>query len=195
MLAHKELAEILYDEEFWARVRKAIMSVMGPILMESFVEGSELATEAKPRRQRQKQELPLDPEAIQQAADQIMQTYQNEFWLRINQTQRDALRAAIQRSIENGTGLEGVIADIEPLFGEQRARAWAVTETTNMIGEGARATYGAAGMWGWEWRTVGDARVDPRCESKAGEQYPITTPFRSEHPGCRCWADPVLAAP
>lgn len=191
------MSAILNDEEFWERVRGELMKVVGPILMEAFLEGSELATHATPRKQKErtKQELPLDPDAVQRAADDIMRTYQNEFWTRINQTQRDALRAAIARASDAGTGLEGVIGEIEPLFGPERARSWAITETTNMIGEGARATYSAAGMWGWEWKTVGDARVDYRCESKSGDQYPISVPFRAEHPGCRCWPDPVLAPP
>lgn len=190
-LRTKSLQDILFDDDFWAEQRTTIMKVAAPIFREAFLEGAELALEATPRREKVAS-IPGDFDAVNTAADSILSNYENQWWARINQTQRDALRAAIQRSIENGTGVRGVIREIEPLFGRERARMWAITETTNLIGEGARATYMAAGFLKWEWRTVGDSRVDPLCEGLAGEQFPITTPFQARHPLCRCWADPVL---
>lgn len=186
----KALDEIVHDEDLWAAVRKRIMGTMMPIMREAFMEGAELATFATPVAQ--KDELPFDLEAVNHAAERQLAQYENQFWSRINQTQREALRSSILRASENGLGVEQVISDIEPLFGEARARAWAITETTNMIGAGALATYAAAGMNGWMWRTVGDARVDPICEGLNGEQFPLSLPFQAAHTGCRCWPDPVL---
>lgn len=184
----KALEDALFDEEMWADVRKRIMTAMQPIMREAFLEGAELATFAVPV----KAELPFDLDAVNDAATQHLSNYENRFWERINRTQRDALRSAIIRANEHGLGVDAVIKDIAPLFGEQRARAWAITETTNMIGAGALATYAAAGMSGWMWRTVGDARVDPICEGRSGEVYPLSFPFDAAHTGCRCWPDPVL---
>ena len=186
----KALDDIFLDIEFWEDVRKTIMAAMNPVLREAFLEGAELAAGATPRRA--KDELPFNLEAVNIAADQHMLSYQNQFWSRINQTQQDALRAAIARATEQGLGVQAVIDDIEPLFGPERAKLWAVTETTNMVGAGALATYAEAGMNGWEWRTVADARVDRICAARHGQQYPLSTPFIAAHPGCRCWPDPVL---
>lgn len=185
----ENLDEIFLDVEFWADVRVTIMEVMNPILREAFIEGAELAAQAEPRRAK---DLPFDRDAVNTAADNIMLSYQNQFWDRINSTQQNALRAAIARAQAQGLGVEAVIDDLEDLFGPERARMWAITETTNMVGAGAIATYAAAGMSGWEWRTVGDTRVDPICEGRTGTQYPLSVPFQAAHVGCRCWPDPVL---
>jgi SPP1 gp7 family putative phage head morphogenesis protein len=136
----------------------------------------------------------LDPVAseIDDFAGMIFRNYVDDWWLQLEYTTREQLRAAIMRASIDGTGVKGVIKDIEPLFGEVRAKRIGVTETTRLFGRGALATYMATAMEGWEWQTVSDGRVCPVCIGRLGHQYPIEHPFDPAHVSCRCFPLPVL---
>lgn len=189
-IRRKALEDILHDEAFWALVRSEVMRVALPLFRDIFLQGAEVGADVRPVRQ--KAELTFDPDAINRAADEELARFTNQWWEQLDRTQREGLGHAIQLARQEGTGAPGVLDGITGLFDERRMMAIAVTETTRLFGLGALATYRAAGMDGWEWRTVGDARVDPLCEGEAGNQFPITTHFDPKHVGCRCFPVPVL---
>ncbi len=143
--------------------------------------------------------LPFDFEAIAAASDQIIDAYTDRWWLALEDTTREGLRRVIRRAADEGLTIEQVMREIEPMFGKTRAQRIAVSEVTNLLGQGAQETYRQAGFGAWIWRTVRDARVDPVCAKLAvdsdpmhgGTPFPMTRQFERAHVGCRCWPVPA----
>lgn len=189
-VATKEMLDILSDEGFWLEQRRRVLREIIPIFTDFFVAGAQLASE-QPRVRQKAQQIPFDAEAMIEAAAHFVADYANAWWDGLERRQRDALRKAIGKAIDESLGPRDVAAMIAPQFGERRARGVAITEMTNVMGAGAQAQYMAGGYQFWEWRTVRDSRVDPICESRHGQQFPISVPFESAHPGCRCWPVPA----
>jgi predicted ABC-type ATPase len=143
--------------------------------------------------------LPFDFEAITDATDQFIATYTDRWWNQIETTTRESLRSTLRRAAAEGLTIEQVISEIEPLFGTARASRIAVSETTNLMGQGAQLTYERAGFTGWIWRTVRDSAVDAICDGLAqqsdpqfdGVPFPMTRRFERAHVNCRCWPVPA----
>ena len=187
--------DLLNDADFWAEHKRLMLEVMEPKMRDIFDQGIAMAKTFnvpgyKPSNVRDFLD-PL-PGEIDDWAAHVFRNYVDDWWLQLEHTTREALRAALQRSALEGTGVQGVIRDIEPLFGRVRAERIGVTETTRLFGLGAQATYQATQMEGWEWQTVSDGRVCPICIGRAGKQYPITLNFAPAHVSCRCFPQPVL---
>lgn len=212
-----QLPEV-FDFRFWQELRAVMMARMLPVFREAFLVGAVLGSgqRAAPQRSRDpaliafrsildahivgvKQvvtgvglgELPFDFEAIAAASDGVIQGYADEWWSRFSRSTQDGLRNAIARADANGLGIDAVIKDIEPLFGEARAARIAVSETTNLVGQGAQETYRQAGFGEWEWRTVRDSRVDPTCDTLDKKKFPMSRSFQRAHPNCRCFPVPA----
>ena len=215
-----QLPEV-FDATFWAELRAVMMARLLPMFREAFLVGSVLGSGQRPVaaqgpaepavaafraildahvRTHVKQdigvpegtpELPFDFEAVAAASDQVIQGYADDWWSTVQRSTQDGLRAAIQRADANGLGIQSVIDDIAPLFGPARAELIAVSETTNLIGQGAQETYRRAGFDEWEWRTVRDARVDPTCDALDKKRFPMATAFQRAHPRCRCFPVPA----
>jgi len=136
--------------------------------------------------------LPFDFEAISTAAENVIGEYSDAWWAQLETSTRESLRRTIQRAEAEGLTMPQIIAEIEPLFGPERAARIAVSETTTLLGQGAQATYQRAGFGRWVWRTVRDARVDPLCDARAresdpqfgGTPYSMTRRFERAHVGC-----------
>lgn len=192
-LGAKDLTDILDDREFWDRQKRRMLAAVEPQMRSVFEEGVAMAkTFDVPGYVARKDFLDPISSEVDDFAGHVFRHYVDDWWLQLEYTTREQLRAAITRSAAEGTGVDGVIREIEPLFGEVRARRIGVTETTRLFGRGAQATYMATGMEGWEWQTVSDGRVCPICEGRAGNQYPIELPFDPAHISCRCFPLPVL---
>ncbi|KKL99213.1 hypothetical protein LCGC14_1816710 [marine sediment metagenome] len=200
--AFKALTDLLNDPQFWAQQRTLMMDAVMPIFREAFMVGAMLGAEQKPVAERVKQApvggagdpllvLPFDFEAVVASGDVVIAEFTNEWWAQFEQATQNGLRSAIQRAADSGLGVESVIKDIEPLFGEARATRIAVTETTRLMGQGAQETYRQAGFTKWEWRTVRDAVVDPICQALDKKQFPMSRKFEPAHPQCRCWSVPA----
>lgn len=187
------LFAILDDLEFWAEQKRIMLDACEPQMRFVFNEGVRLAMVIDVPGYEGRKDF-LDPIAseIDDFASQVFRHYADDWWLRLEYTTREQLRAAIMRAGVEGTGVQGVINDIEPLFGDVRARRIGVTETTRLFGHGALATYKATSMEGWEWQTVTDGRVCPICIGRLGSQFPIDHPFDPAHVSCRCFPLPVL---
>lgn len=83
---------------------------------------------------------------------------------KVNDTTRRSVREAVGAWVDSGESLDILIEDLEPLFGENRARLIAQTETTRAYTEGNLIS----------WREAG-----------YGEGTPEVKP--PLHPGCRCF--------
>jgi SPP1 gp7 family putative phage head morphogenesis protein len=200
----KAMPDILYDTAFWREQRDVVLKVVRPLFVEAFLVGAALGARERPRRVKDVADpvedalsgsyLPFDFDAIQSAAEEVVSSYTNDWWAKLEQTTRERMRRIIGDASEQALGVAEVSARIEPLFGPERAMRIAVTELTNLMGEGARETYRRAGFSGWLWRTVRDAHVDPICEARDGALYPMSQAFAAAHPGCRCWPVPAGSA-
>ena len=107
----------------------------------------------------------------------------------------------------NGEPLSALTADLEPTFGEKRARLIAMTETTRAAARGSYVGYKESGVvTRIVWKTVGpDERTCPICSALHGktvaleggrfyDELPIEIQARLKrvfeippsHPSCRC---------
>jgi len=122
--------------------------------------------------------------------------FATQWWQQIETTTKDRLRSAIRARAETGMVLEDLIKDIEPLFGEKRAEAIAVTETTRLFARGAVLSYQAADVREVEWRTVEDSAVEEICRGLNGQKWPIGQHQEPPaHIRCRCFLSPVVEIP
>lgn len=212
--AEKQVEELdrlegVFDDAFWEELRATMMRRLLPRFREAFVAGAMLGSNQRPTRRRAKsafgralqvwialkqdvgEVLPFDFEAANAAADDVIGSYSDQWWGQFRQSTQEGLRRSISRARANGLGVDAVVSDIAPLFGEQRAHRIAVSEMTNLMGQGAQATYRQAGFGEWEWRTVRDARVDPICENLDRQRFSMAIPFQRAHPNCRCFPVPA----
>ena len=97
------------------------------------------------------------------------------------------MRKAIDKNIAQAASVQALKKDIVPLFGEARARAIAVTETTRLYAKGANASYRALGVNAVVWETAMDRAVDAECADLEGQVWPIDeAPQPPLHINCRC---------
>jgi SPP1 gp7 family putative phage head morphogenesis protein len=202
----KDTIELLADDALWTELKGIWLEVMQGPARELFDQGVAAAKRIRPRRRRRtglrgllerifiSRKAPdfLDPPAdlLDNVAGDIFRSYMDGWWQQLERTTRDGLRTAIEDAAMNGTGTPGVVAAIEPLFGERRAQLIGVTETTRLFGRGAQATMTAAGVRTWIWQTDEDDAVCPICDDLDGEEFAMEEPFDPAHPGCRCFPLP-----
>jgi SPP1 gp7 family putative phage head morphogenesis protein len=112
----------------------------------------------------------------------------------LNETTATALRAALGEYITNGLTFRDLLGELEPLFGADRARRIAVTETTRAYAQGNIAAWKRSGVITMmEWHTANDERVCPVCAPLEGQQFPVDGgQAPPAHVSCRCWLVPVL---
>lgn len=187
--ADRFLEEIVTQDEFWTEYRAELMPVVEAIWRGAFVAGAAIAEASRPFRVTWGFKE-IEVEAINQAADVFIARYRAKWWDRLQRTQEDALREAIQEARAQGLQPREVAALIAPQFGKERALRIAITEITNALGQGAQAQFKLEGYATWEWRTAEDDRVCPICAPRDGESFPMTTHFEAAHARCRCWVVP-----
>jgi len=133
-------------------------------------------------------------------AREAAQRYSYDLVRGIEETTRRGLQEAVGRWTENGQPLDALRRDIEPLFGSKRARLIAATESTRAYQSGAEAAYTESGVvGGMTWQAVADERICPVCGALHGTEAPLGGTWGGlkppAHPGCRCFARPVLKEP
>lgn len=194
----KAIEGILDDVDLWESFRTEVRRVATPMFLSAFLTGAEAAVHIKPsgyareKAEAAPQYLNIDIDTINDAADQYVATYTNTWLQQLERSTRDQLTSAIRIMHTEGHDIQYVIDVAKRLFGPERAQTIAVTETTNMFGQGAVEAYKAAGLDEWEWQTVADPWVDEKCASLNHQRFPVTTDFRSAHPRCRCFSRPVI---
>jgi HK97 family phage portal protein len=107
----------------------------------------------------------------------------------ITSTTAAHLQRGVARYFDEGLPLADLRDELEPLFGTQRARLIAQTETTRAAAEGTRAGFVQSGVISeMEIRAVNDERVCPVCGPLHGTRTPLQGGKRPPfHPGCRCY--------
>lgn len=189
--------DLLADEEFWREFSQELERALAPRLLVIFFAGAEAAARLPKRRAEKAQPAEasdyISPEALARIGEQAIQGYVSPFAKQITQTTYDGVRDAVVRARRDGTGVEGVIEAIKPMFSSKRAELIAVTETTRLFGLGSQAIYQAQGYTHWEWRTAEDPWVDDECAGLNGQVFPISRSFEPAHPRCRCWPTPAFA--
>lgn len=191
--------DLLDDDGFWEAFEKDIAASMVPILSVIFSAGYMAGNELTPAVAKALPDLqpaPLDPGSIEALAEQAIRDYTTPFARSFTDTTFNGVRDAVLRARRDGTGIEGVLSSIEPMFGAARAQTVGVTETTRLFGLGAQANYRAQGINGWQWMSVNDPWVDAVCAGLAADSeakpFPIDKLFEPAHPRCRCFPAPVL---
>jgi len=150
-------------------------------------------------------ELGLDFELLNTAAVAFAEQYTFALVSQITTTTAAALETFIADWIRSGNPLSDLYTALqeapvfEGMFGAQRARLVAITESTRAFAEANMMLWRNAGyVEGTEWRIVGG----PVCElcqmnSDAGvvamdHPYPSGDTLPPAHPGCRCYLSPVV---
>lgn len=121
---------------------------------------------------------------------------------RVNQTTRNAVAASLNDWLLAGEPLDSLTGRLNTIFNDpRRAELIAQTESTRAYHEGARQRWQQAGVRRAKFQTVRDVHVCPICaplhntvvdldagweDGKGGRKRPPM------HPGCRCFARPVL---
>jgi SPP1 gp7 family putative phage head morphogenesis protein len=206
----------LFEPETWRELRALLLPVVRPIFVQAFLIGAHLASQRAGRRSLHWMEdaltimrglkappitledaglplpeLPFDFEAVNDAAFEVISGYTDTWWQQFSQSTQESMRRIIARAQTEGLTMPEIIDLMEPLFGPDRARVIAVTETTRLMGLGAQETYRNAGFTEVEWRTVRDARVDIICEELDGQRFPMDWQFEPAHVNCRCFIVPA----
>jgi SPP1 gp7 family putative phage head morphogenesis protein len=121
--------------------------------------------------------------------------------LSIVKTTRDQMREIFlrwQRGELGDRGLPDLVRALDPLFGSERARRIAVTETTRLFAEGNLIAWRTGGVTHKIWHTAMDELVCPICAPLEGKKVRLDAPFsppvrdwNGDHPpahvNCRCW--------
>jgi SPP1 gp7 family putative phage head morphogenesis protein len=119
--------------------------------------------------------------------------YWDTWWNGLQNTTRESMRSAIERHLSTGSSRRQLVNELSSLFGRERAKMIATTETTRLYAIGNEAAFEAAGVVNNEWRTVMDSRVDPICEALEGKRKieDERTESPPAHVRCRCWISPI----
>lgn len=110
----------------------------------------------------------------------------------------DQTRLSVDETIRDwwGTdeGLQALVEQLSPLFGDYRAYLIAQTESTALASTVSEEMMIAAGLFEWTWETAMDDIVCPFCGDVAGMVFNRNEPMPPDasHPGCRCGVAPVI---
>ena len=115
----------------------------------------------------------------------------------ITETSRRAIQDALGDWVRDGGPMGDLVSRLAPQFGEVRARAIAVTESTRGYGVGSRLQYQQAGIRRVMLLTNRDDYVCPICRPYDGMivDIEIGVPgvgFQPWHVNCRCYCAPVV---
>lgn len=192
--------DLLKDKKFWKEYEQILTEQITPILFEPFLAGFVAGSKLKPKNKALPaiDDVPdwMDPSDLARLAEQAIVDYVPVFTKNISDTTYNAVRDAVTKARENGTGVEGVLKDIQTMFSRGRAETIAVTETTRLFGLGAQASYKAQGFNAWVWMSVNDPWVDAVCAGLSSDSeanpFPMDKLFEPAHPRCRCFPSPVV---
>lgn len=184
----KAIGDLFGDENFWDELKIIVLEEMAPVFKALLEAGAESVVAEKA------QAVEASMSTVDVLLANVIPEYSDNWWNQIETTTQTGLRNAISDAVKMGEPVDKVIKDITPLFGEKRAEAIAVTETTRLFAKGAEASYQAAGVERVLWRTVKDVAVCPICRGYAEnkEGWPLGQgPKPPAHVGCRCFLSPM----
>ena len=174
------------SEAFWLAQKEEFLKTVSretdDLLQQGIQQGSQLG-------------LSLNFDLVNQEVLRFSSVYQDAWWNQLASTTRNGLRDALQANIASGAGQRQLVKDIASLFGKDRAKLIASTETTRLYAEGNMIAYRAdPTVEAVEWQTAMDERVCEICEPLDGEVYEKDSAFDHPpaHPRCRCGLAPVV---
>lgn len=132
-----------------------------------------------------------------QKAHDWVSTYSFELIKGIDETSQKRTQQALQRWINSGEPLQALTDSLGSIYGPERAKMIAATETTRAYAQGNLIAYQDSGVVKkWQWQTARDERVCPMCGPLHGKEAPLGESFGGvsfpAHVKCRCWALPVV---
>lgn len=196
------MAELLVGSEaFWLNEQDEMLSVVYPEIQAAVDEGVLAAGEAI-----QAAKFGVDFAVVNESARLFAQQYSFALVTQINGSTVKALQSFVDNWIASGQPLHELTNTLatDPLtsamFGRQRARLIAITETTRAYAEGNMLMWAKSGyVIGTTWHTVRDNDVDALCQMNEqagvvplGQDYPSGHKAPGAHPGCRCYLSPVM---
>jgi SPP1 gp7 family putative phage head morphogenesis protein len=172
----KAVDDVLHDDAFWEEQRQQFLKVATDLVSKSLAQGVGREMQLG---------VNVNPDQINQAVLDYAAKYTNDWWDQLSTSTQDQLRAAIENNIQTGEPTSALIKDLEPIFGENRAQAIAVTETTRMYADTAILAARDAGVDTMVWQTAEDQLVCDECGGNDGEEYAIDeVPDCPAHPNC-----------
>jgi hypothetical protein len=157
--------DIINDEEMWENFRVRVVGAAQPHFRNGALQAAAYNANLG---------LAVNMDMVNQAVLDFTRTYANDWWLELAKVTRDGLRKAIlnwqEGKLPGKQGLDDLVNSITPLFGEDRARRIAITETTRIFDEGNKLSRISAGIKYEQWQTAEQDSVCPQC-SELNEQY------------------------
>lgn len=136
----------------------------------------------------------------QELAGEVMRTTQERLAVALDEMEQEAIEEALAsqagEAVEATDFEEKLEKVLDTLFGEQRAEAIAITETT--VAQHAGAEIGIGSTVGTSqddiWKTEDDKKVCPTCSPLNGKPRSYWERFFPKGPGsthtrCRCWIE------
>lgn len=182
-----------FDAQYWEEEEQALYEELLPLLLAGLALGMDGGTEALPPNVQ-----PLvNPTVFNQAAIKAAREYRYNQIKDITDTTRKQVQEAMVDWIKSGQSLDALESTMAGIFGTARAARIAATEVTRAFSMGNQAAWESTGLVTQvEWMTAQDERVCPICSEREGERFGVEDteafPPNSSHPGCRCWAQPIL---
>ncbi len=137
------------------------------------------------------------------AQDFVLETFQEDYWLRIPETTRDDIELTLYRAIEDGLSIRDIAEEIQERHGGaySKARATMVARTEALSAmnaghtEGIRQAYEGTGVEpAKEWLSImGTTTRDEHAEAD-GQQVPVDEPFTVGGEQCMFPGDASLSA-
>jgi hypothetical protein len=218
----KKLVAKAFDEKKW---NEELVSAAGQPMADAFLEGAiaEIGLNAAAKRRKESAatkdadddfddeygddiDFPTEmPAWLREAAqDFILETFQEDYWLRINITTREHIEGVLYRAIEDGLSIRDIAKEIQERTGNQYSRARATnvarTETTGAMNsghvEGIRRAYEGIDDIepAKEWLSVlGTTTRDEHADAD-GQQVPVDADFTVGGEACSFPGDARLSA-
>jgi SPP1 gp7 family putative phage head morphogenesis protein len=181
------------DNQWWNEEEQALYEEMLPLFLAALALGMDGGTETLPLTIQ-----PLvNPNSFNEAAIKAAKAYRYTQIKDITDTTRKQTQDALVEWIQSGQSLDALESTLAGVYGESRAARIAATEVTRAFSMGNEAAWESTGfVTEVEWMTAQDELVCPICRDHEGEHFGVEDtdayPPNASHPGCRCWAQPVV---
>jgi len=187
---------VALNDSFWNNEQNRMLAILQPRL-------ETMAFDAA-RQAAQKAGIAFNPNLANANAARWARDYTDTLLKKLNTTSTTGIGELIAQWVEKPGATYGQLQQSLIHYGEIRAQAIAVTETTRAYAEGEIMAYKQEGITQIKWHTNRDELTCPICRPlhgkvvKIGDEFgkdrkgmPITKP--PGHVNCRCWVAPVVS--
>jgi SPP1 gp7 family putative phage head morphogenesis protein len=186
--------------QFWSAEDRRLWDTLAPLLLKIIAAGGVEAEAGLPTSLR----VLVDWGLFNEKALDWLNKYQLTWIKGITETTRWRTVKAIDDWIRSGEKFDMLVARLNPLYDDGRARRIAVTEVTRVYAEGNKAAWRTTGfVSGNRWNTGNDELVCPVCSPLNGIEVGLDEGFTPEgagwgptapplHVNCRCYLSPVV---